>query len=46
MLYQILIIYCEIKGPQLVLSCYGQDVFGNDVIRGYGVVHLPMAPGR
>ena len=34
------------KGPQLVVSCYGQDIFGNDVIRGYGVTHLPMAPGR
>lgn len=32
--------------PQLVLSCYGQDVFGNDVARGYGVTHLPMSPGR
>ncbi len=29
-----------------MLSCYGQDVFGNDVIRGYGVVHIPVAPGR
>ena len=34
------------KGPQLVLSCYGQDSFGNDVIRGYGVTHLPMSPGK
>ena len=34
------------KGPQLVLSCYGQDAFGNDVIRGYGVTHIPMSPGR
>ena len=33
-------------GPQLVLSCYGPDVFGNDVIRGYGVTHIPMSPGR
>lgn len=32
--------------PQLVLSCYGQDSFGNDVIRGYGVAHLPMSPGK
>ena len=29
-----------------MVSCYGQDVFGNDVIRGYGVVHMPMSPGR
>lgn len=32
--------------PQLVLSVYGPDVFGNDVVRGYGAVHLPIAPGR
>lgn len=29
-----------------MLSCYGQDVFGNDVVRGYGVTHIPMSPGR
>jgi B9 domain-containing protein 1 len=34
------------EGPQLVLSCYGKDVFGHDIIRGYAVVHLPMKPGR
>ncbi|CAF0728564.1 unnamed protein product [Brachionus calyciflorus] len=37
---------CPFGWPQLVVSCYGQDVFGNDVIRGYGVTHLPMSPGR
>ncbi len=40
------IVFKIAQGPQLVLSCYGQDLFGNDVIRGYGVVHLPMSPGR
>ncbi|XP_044900394.1 B9 domain-containing protein 1 isoform X1 [Felis catus] len=33
-------------GPQIVLSVYGPDVFGNDVVRGYGAVHLPFSPGR
>uniref|UniRef100_A0A8C4QLT1 B9 domain-containing protein 1 n=1 Tax=Eptatretus burgeri TaxID=7764 RepID=A0A8C4QLT1_EPTBU len=32
--------------PQLVLSVYGPDVFGNDVVRGYGAVHIPITPGR
>lgn len=33
-------------GPQLVLSVYGPDVFGNDVVRGYGVTHIPFTPGQ
>lgn len=33
------------KGPQLVVSCYGLDTFGNDVVRGYGVCHLPISAG-
>ncbi len=28
------------------MSCYGKDPFGNDVIRGYGVTHVPMSPGK
>ncbi|KAF5911938.1 hypothetical protein HPG69_015916, partial [Diceros bicornis minor] len=32
--------------PQIVLSVYGLDVFGNDVVRGYGAVHVPFSPGR
>lgn len=31
--------------PQLVISCYGSDAFGKDVIRGYGAVHVPPIPG-
>ncbi|XP_057313566.1 B9 domain-containing protein 1-like [Hydractinia symbiolongicarpus] len=31
--------------PQLVISCYGPDVFGTDVVRGYGAVHVPISPG-
>ncbi|XP_023702105.1 B9 domain-containing protein 1 isoform X2 [Cryptotermes secundus] len=31
--------------PQLVVSVYGLDIFGNDVVRGYGLCHLPIAAG-
>ncbi|XP_072029847.1 B9 domain-containing protein 1-like [Amphiura filiformis] len=32
--------------PKLVVSCYGLDVFGTSVVRGYGAVHIPISPGR
>ena len=32
--------------PQIVISCYGLDIFGRDVVRGYGAVHLPISPGK
>ncbi|KAK3579235.1 hypothetical protein CHS0354_033306 [Potamilus streckersoni] len=32
--------------PQLVVHVYGLDVFGVDTIRGYGVTHVPITPGR
>ncbi|XP_014285990.1 B9 domain-containing protein 1 [Halyomorpha halys] len=32
--------------PQLILSVFGLDVFGNDVVRGYGVCHVPMTAGK
>ncbi|MEW5301411.1 MAG: hypothetical protein WDW38_009626 [Sanguina aurantia] len=32
--------------PQLVVSVYGLDTFGRDVIKGYGCVHLPTCAGR
>ncbi|KAK0162247.1 hypothetical protein PV327_008599 [Microctonus hyperodae] len=32
--------------PQIVLSVYGLDLFGHDVIRGYGVCHIPFTSGR
>ncbi|KAL4658394.1 B9 domain-containing protein 1 isoform X1 [Arapaima gigas] len=32
--------------PQIVVSVYGPDAFGNDVIRGYGAVHVPLSPGK
>ncbi|CAH8619997.1 unnamed protein product [Schistosoma mattheei] len=31
--------------PQIVLHAYGVDVFGKDVLRGYGAVHVPMKIG-
>lgn len=32
--------------PQIVISVYGLDAFGNDVVRGYGACHVPIAPGQ
>lgn len=32
--------------PQLVVSVYGLDTFGRDVIKGYGCIHLPICGGR
>ncbi|XP_046563119.1 B9 domain-containing protein 1-like [Haliotis rubra] len=32
--------------PQLVIHAYGLDVFGTDVVRGYGTCHVPITPGR
>lgn len=32
--------------PQLVVSVYGLDLFGRDVVKGYGCVHLPTCAGR
>ncbi|XP_073981579.1 B9 domain-containing protein 1 isoform X1 [Rhodnius prolixus] len=32
--------------PQLILSVYGIDTFGNDVVRGYGVCHVPISAGQ
>ncbi|VDD87544.1 unnamed protein product [Enterobius vermicularis] len=32
--------------PQVVISCYGTDTLGNDIIKGYGATHVPTMPGR
>ncbi|KAK2166866.1 hypothetical protein LSH36_34g05020 [Paralvinella palmiformis] len=32
--------------PQLVVHAYGSDVFGKEIVRGYGVTHVPITPGR
>ncbi|XP_065222053.1 B9 domain-containing protein 1 [Planococcus citri] len=32
--------------PRIVLSVYGMDSFGNDVVRGYGMAHLPITAGK
>ncbi|RNA24830.1 B9 domain-containing 1 [Brachionus plicatilis] len=37
---------CPFGWPQLVVSCYGSDFLGREVIRGYGVTHLPISPGQ
>ena len=31
---------------KLVVAIYGLDTFGNDVIRGYGAVHVPVFSNR
>jgi len=31
--------------PQLIVSVYGIDFLGRDVIQGYGCIHLPTTPG-
>lgn len=35
-----------VTGPQLMISVYGLDALGNDVVRGYGTTHLPTMSGR
>ncbi|CAL8070685.1 unnamed protein product [Calicophoron daubneyi] len=32
--------------PQIVLHAYGLDIFGKDVVRGYGATHVPLQPGK
>lgn len=32
--------------PRLMIHTYGSDAFGNDVVRGYGMCHVPLIPGR
>jgi hypothetical protein len=32
--------------PQAVVSVYGVDALGRDVIQGYGCIHLPTCAGR
>ncbi|XP_016297153.1 B9 domain-containing protein 1-like isoform X2 [Sinocyclocheilus anshuiensis] len=32
--------------PQIVVSVYGPYTFGNDVVRGYGAIHIPFTPGK
>lgn len=32
--------------PQLILAVYGLNNFGNDMIVGYGGIHVPTTPGR
>lgn len=32
--------------PQIVISVYGINALGKDIIRGYGCIHLPVVPGQ
>ncbi|KAI8846463.1 b9 domain-containing protein 1-like protein [Chytridium lagenaria] len=32
--------------PQLIVSVYGLDEFGRDVVRGYGSIRLPIISGK
>ncbi|KAK3090667.1 hypothetical protein FSP39_013531 [Pinctada imbricata] len=32
--------------PQCIVQAYGLDAFGTEVVRGYGVCHVPITPGR
>jgi B9 domain-containing protein 1 len=32
--------------PQIMVEVYGRNFFGNDMIVGYGAVHVPTRPGR
>lgn len=35
-----------IVGPKLIVHVYGYDNCGADIVRGYGIVHIPVQPGR
>ncbi|XP_023677620.1 B9 domain-containing protein 1 isoform X2 [Paramormyrops kingsleyae] len=41
-----LAVRAPLSWPQIVVSVYGPDTFGNDVVRGYGAVHVPVTPGK
>lgn len=32
--------------PQIIVALYGRNPFGNDMIVGYGAIHVPTQPGR
>lgn len=32
--------------PQIVVTCVCPDFLGREVVKGYGVVHVPTQPGR
>ncbi|OHT04082.1 B9 domain-containing protein 1 [Tritrichomonas foetus] len=32
--------------PQIIIAVYGLNHFGNDMIVGYGGIHVPTSPGR
>lgn len=36
---------CPFGWPQIVVSIYELDNFGNEIVRGYGSAHVPLEPG-
>ena len=47
--YPIEVIYQSPKPcgwPQLIVAVYGENLFGNETVIGYGAVHIPMQPGH
>ncbi|KAK8833869.1 B9 domain-containing protein 1 [Tritrichomonas musculus] len=32
--------------PQLIVALYGRNPFGNEMVIGYGAIHVPTQPGR
>ncbi|CAJ0583397.1 unnamed protein product, partial [Mesorhabditis spiculigera] len=34
------------RWPQLVITCFGRDFWGNEVVKGYGAVPMPTVLGR
>lgn len=36
---------CPFGWPQIVVSLYEIDSFGNESICGYGCIHMPITPG-
>ena len=46
MYYTVCVLCVCFAGPQIVVSVYGPDTFGNDVVRGYGATHIPFSPGQ
>ena len=38
--------FYSVAGPQIVISVYGNNIFGRDEVRGYGAIHLPISPGE
>jgi hypothetical protein len=42
----VILLPAHISVWQLVMSVYGPDVLGRDVVRGYGATRVPTIPGK